>query len=136
MKIWVPSQIYMLRLLQYLVTCKVHYIILWAILKFCVLSNQIHRLFCESSVASKIHFIILYNSTLKPHWLYLQKCFLYIEDKHSSFFSRRSLLTLIYSWSISWETICSWKFLRSWTSVLIRKKKISKLFFFKALGNI
>lgn len=81
MKIWVPSQIYMLRLLQYLVTCKVHYIILWAILKFCVLSNQIHRLFCESSVASKSHFIILYNSTLKPHWLYLQKCLLYIEGQ-------------------------------------------------------
>ena len=69
-------------LLQWLVTCEDRYVILWAILKVeCPMKvnalyivNALTKvcIFLKRSVASQGHFNLLYNSTLKPYWLYLR----------------------------------------------------------------
>lgn len=69
-------------LFQCLVTCKDHCIILQAILSVALKANTSNIaqalknicIFLERSVPSESHFNILQNSTLKPHWLYLETC--------------------------------------------------------------
>ena len=80
-QVWVSSQTYVY-LLQWLGTCEDRYVILWAILKIeCPMKvnalyivNALRKvcIFLKRSVASQGHFNLLYNSTLKPHWLYLR----------------------------------------------------------------
>ena len=68
--------------MQWLVTCKGCYIILWAILKvecpmkakalYIVKALTKVCIFLKRPVASQGYFNLLYNSTLKLHWLYLR----------------------------------------------------------------
>ena len=71
-------------LLQYLITSEGHYIILRTILRIAypMKANTSYIvgtltkgcIFLKRSLSSEDQFNILYVSTLKPHWPYLQKC--------------------------------------------------------------
>ena len=90
---------------------------MWSITKICI--------FLKRFVPSKSHFIILYNSTFKPHALIVNLCL------HFFLFQEKTGQSNRFGWRTSWLTLdlpggrlfLLSEFLRNWTFVTIINKE-------------